>query len=49
MTWLLTGDAAVSKVNQAVGLAVWAVRLGLSGEELLGDMCKMQYQNRNDA
>jgi hypothetical protein len=49
MTWLLTGDAAASKVNQAVGLAVWAVRLCLGGEEPLGDMCEMQYQNRNDA
>jgi hypothetical protein len=49
MIWLLTGDAAASKVNQAVGLAVGAVRPRPGGKELLGDLCEMQYQIRNDA
>jgi len=49
MTWLLTGDATTSKINQAVGLAVWAVRLGPGGKELLGGLGEMQYQNINAA
>ncbi|OZB14114.1 MAG: hypothetical protein B7X55_11815, partial [Rhodobacterales bacterium 34-62-10] len=47
-TCLLTGDAAESKVNQAVGLAVREIDRTRVSKDVLGRLGEMKYQNRND-